>query len=99
MGAVARRTQMNGVEENGEGHANGDDGRELDDLDAALLQAFIAKRVLHIDKAIDLLTTLADVTGRHPSEPIISRFRVRYSSRPRRVRRSSESSQCRNIGF
>lgn len=63
MAAVARRPQMNGIERNGAASANNREGHELDDLDAALLQTFIAKRVLYLENAIDILSTLADVTG------------------------------------
>ncbi len=63
MAVVARRTQTNRIERNGVGHTNDNDGHELDDLDAALLQTFIAKRVLYLENAIDILSTLADVTG------------------------------------
>ena len=63
MAAVARRPQTNGIEGNGAAHANNREGHELDDLDAALLQTFIAKRVLYLETAIDILSTLADVTG------------------------------------
>lgn len=77
MAAVARRPQTNEIERNGAGHANDREGRGLDDLDAALLQTFIAKRVLYLENAIDILSTLADVTG----IPIYSRLfttRERY---------------------
>ena len=63
MAAIARRPHKNRIETNGAGHTNENDGHELDDLDAALLQTFIAKRVLYLENAIDILSTLADVTG------------------------------------
>jgi hypothetical protein len=63
MAAVARRPQTNGIERNGAAHANNQEEHDLDDLDAALLQTFIAKRVLCLENAIDILSTLADVTG------------------------------------
>jgi hypothetical protein len=53
---------MNGANGNGAGHRNNGD-HDLDDLDAALLQTFIAKRVLNLDDAQNILGTLADVTG------------------------------------
>ena len=63
MAAVARRPQMNGVERNGRRHASDAGEPRLDDLDAALLQTFIAKRVLTLENAVDILSTLADITG------------------------------------
>jgi Nse1 non-SMC component of SMC5-6 complex len=67
MAAVARR--MNGMETNGRGHTTDDedeDKHELDDLDAALLQTFIAKRVIYLDNAINTFATLVDATGTFP---------------------------------
>jgi hypothetical protein len=63
MAAVARRHQTNEIERNGVEHANDREEHGLDELDAALLQTFIAKRVLSLENAIDILSTLADVTG------------------------------------
>jgi hypothetical protein len=62
MAAVGRRTQVNGTNGNGNGSASNPD-HDLEDLDAALLQVFIAKRVLNLDDAQRVLETLADVTG------------------------------------
>jgi hypothetical protein len=61
MAAVARRRQINGTNGERDGADNGD--HDLDDLDAALLQIFIAKRVLNLDDAQNILGTLAEVTG------------------------------------
>ena len=61
MPVVARRPQTEGV--HGENVANGNGDHELDDFDAALLQIFIAKRVINLDTALNVLTTLADATG------------------------------------
>ena len=63
MAAVARRRQLSGIETNGRTHPNNDEGNGLDDLDAALLQTFIAKRVIHFDNAIDIFSALVEVTG------------------------------------
>jgi hypothetical protein len=43
------------------------DDHDLDDLHAALLQTFIAKRVIHSRDVENILSTLADATG--PSPP------------------------------
>jgi len=71
MAAVSRRPHSNAVERNGRGHANNDDEHVLDDLHAALLQTFIAKRVLYLDDATNILSTLADVTGYTPFHLLI----------------------------
>lgn len=63
MPAVARRTQINGNARNGRRNSNPE---QLDDLDAALLQAFIAKRVLYLDNALEIFGTLIDITGKIP---------------------------------
>jgi hypothetical protein len=39
------------------------DDHDLDDLHAALLQTFIAKRVIHSRDTENILSTLADATG------------------------------------
>lgn len=54
-------------------HSNGSDTdgntdrdteqHELDDMDAALLQSLIAKRVINLDSALEILAILADATG------------------------------------
>ena len=44
-----------------------DGGYALTDFDAALLQIFITKRVIHVADAIAIITTLARVTGHHSS--------------------------------
>ena len=69
MAAAHRKRQINGAERRGGGHANDTSEHELDDFDAALLQTFIAKRVLTIDNAIDVLGSLADITGLRPLIP------------------------------
>jgi hypothetical protein len=60
MPAVGRRTQTNRNARNERADSNAE---ELDNLDAALLQTFIAKRVLHLDNALDIFGTLIDATG------------------------------------
>jgi hypothetical protein len=71
MAAVSRRPHSNAVGRNGQGHANNDGEHELDDLHAALLQVFFAKRVLSLDDATNILSTLADVTGDTPFHLLI----------------------------
>lgn len=58
MAAVGRRPLTNGDNNN---HTTAKHG--LDDLDAALLQTFIAKRVIQLDDALQIFETLVDVTG------------------------------------
>src|SRR5579862_150303 len=72
MAAVARQyLQMSGTNTDGTA-APREETHDLDDLDAALLQTIIAKRVIVLDDALKILETLADVTGPHPFIPIVS---------------------------
>ena len=64
MAAVARRAQTNGHgRHEREQEIMQQDDHDLDDLHAALLQTFIAKRVIHSRDTDSILTTLADATG------------------------------------
>jgi hypothetical protein len=64
MAAVSRRAQTNGHgRHEREQEVVQKDGHDLDDLHAALLQTFIAKRVIHSRDTESILTTLADATG------------------------------------
>jgi Nse1 non-SMC component of SMC5-6 complex len=67
MAAVARRKQINGANGEREGADNRD--HDLGDLDAALLQIFIAKRVLNLDDAQNILGALANVTSMSHVQP------------------------------
>jgi hypothetical protein len=62
MAAVARRTQSNGTSRD-ETPNEQNNPHELDDLEASLLQTVIAKRVLLLDDALNILGNLAEVTG------------------------------------
>lgn len=67
MAAVARRPQTNGHGRHQRDRDTTDEGdHDLDDLHAALLQTFIAKRVIHGRDAENILSTLADATGTFP---------------------------------
>ena len=69
MAAVARQyLQMNGTNTDGTATPR-EETHDLDDLDAALLQTIIAKRVIVLDDALKILETLADVTGLIPLSP------------------------------
>jgi hypothetical protein len=68
--AVARRPHTNGNARNGRGgressaeEEDDDRGYALNDFDAALLQIFIAKRVIRLDDAVAILTQMARATG------------------------------------
>jgi hypothetical protein len=64
MAPVSRRGHADGGRANRTKAARGNgDEHDLDDLDAALLQIFLARRVIRLDNALDILTTLVDVTG------------------------------------
>jgi len=64
MAAVSRRAQTNGHGRHGrEQEVMQQDDHDLDDLHAALLQTFMAKRVIHSRDTDRILTTLADATG------------------------------------
>ena len=65
MAAVARHSHTNGTGTNGTATPR-EESHDLDDLDAALLQTIIAKRVVALDDALKILETLADVTGNIP---------------------------------
>jgi hypothetical protein len=65
MAAVARHAHMNGTSTNGTATPR-EESHDLEDLDAALLQTIIAKRVIKLDDALKILETLADVTGTSP---------------------------------
>lgn len=65
MAAVARHMHMNGRNTNGTATPR-KESHDLDDLEAALLQILIAKRVIVLDDALKILETLADVTGTCP---------------------------------
>jgi len=64
MAAVAQRTQANGLNHHDDEHETNERG--LDDLDAALLQSLIAKRVVKLDDAVKTLDALTQVTGTFP---------------------------------
>ena len=67
MAAVSRRAQTNGHgRREREQEATEQDDHDLDDLHAALLQTFIAKRVIHSRDADNILSNLADATGSSP---------------------------------
>jgi len=69
MAAVARQyLQMSGTNTDGTATPR-EETHDLDDLDAALLQTIIAKRVIVLDDALKILETLADVTGLIPLSP------------------------------
>ena len=63
--AVARRPHTNGSARNGRREDSEDEetGYALGDVDAALLQIFIAKRVVPLDDAVAILTQMARATG------------------------------------
>ena len=64
MAAVSRRAQTNGHgRREREQEVMEQDDHDLDDLHAALLQTFIAKRVIHSRDTDSILTTLADAAG------------------------------------
>ena len=66
MAAVARQyLHTNGTNTDGTATPR-EESHDLDDLDAALLQTIIAKRVIVLDDALKILETLADVTGPYP---------------------------------
>ena len=65
MAAVARYAHTNGTGTYGTATPR-EESHDLDDLDAALLQTIIAKRVVALDDALKILETLADVTGNIP---------------------------------
>ena len=71
MAAVAGQyLQTNGTNR-GRSASPREETHDLDDLDAALLQTIIAKRVIALDDALKILETLADITGLHPFIPIV----------------------------
>ena len=64
MAAVARRPKTNGHGRQDRERDTADGNyHDLDDLHAALLQTFIAKRVIRGGDAETILSTLADATG------------------------------------
>jgi len=65
MAAVARRPQTNGVR-NGERREQEEEepqDHSLDDIDAAILQAFIARRVISLEDAMKVLNRIAEAAG------------------------------------
>jgi len=76
--AVGRRPQTDGV--NNREEEDDDNEHQLDDLDAALLQSLIAKRVLKLEDALKIFDAIAEVTRKLISQKEILRFRNRYSS-------------------
>lgn len=62
MAAVSRRTQMNETPRDQSPNSQ-NNPHELEDLEAVLLQTFIARRVLGLDDALNVLGNVADVTG------------------------------------
>jgi len=65
MAAVARRPQTNGVR-NGERREQEEEepqDHSLDDIDAAILQAFIARRVISLEDAMRVLNRIAEAAG------------------------------------
>ena len=76
--AVGGRPQTDGV--NNREEEDDDNEHQLDDLDAALLQSLIAKRVLKLEDALKIFDAIAEVTRKLISQKEILRFRNRYSS-------------------
>jgi hypothetical protein len=62
MMATSRRTQTNGPQRHGRDKPD-DEEKGLDDIHAAILQAFISRRVLKLADAEQLLDAIADATG------------------------------------
>jgi len=58
--AVGRRPQTDGA--NNREEEDDDNEHQLDDLDAALLQSLIAKRVLKLEDALKIFDAIAEVT-------------------------------------
>jgi hypothetical protein len=60
MAAVARRTQTNGDNHDME---EGQLEHQLDDVEAAILQVLIAKRVLKLDDALKVFDAIVEAVG------------------------------------
>ena len=65
MAAVARRAQTNGIrnEERREEEEEEPQNHSLEDMDAAILQSFIARRVISLDDAMRVLDRIAEAAG------------------------------------
>lgn len=83
MAPIRGRPRTDGAETDETSEVGDDSVHALDDLDAALLQAFIAKRVLRLDKALDIYDALAGATGTTLFCICSNKPRVRNTGEPR----------------